>query len=117
MNNSKITNDFVEPEEVKDIKPQLRARETELIAIIRAIENLNANPDWKLLQDKIFNGVVLSLNKELMSEVKKQPLNGPKIHSLNGQIKWAEKYTNLSDLASIYKLELLNVRNNLNASN
>lgn len=116
MNNSFISENVSLAEyEKPDNKPALRVRETELSSIIEAIVNLANNPDYQVLQAKIFNGLVEGLNKRLMVEVKKKPLNGPLIHSLNGQIEVATKYSDILSLASIYKLELQNTRKVLNA--
>lgn len=118
MNNSfiAIQNVSLELDKPVDNTVLFRQKETELIAIIEAINKVVENSDWQLLEDKIFSGVVASLESRLKTEIKKKPLNGPMIHSLNGQIEWAEKYTNLSKLADIYKLELINVRNKLNGA-
>lgn len=93
-----------------------RERESELIKIIEALNRVAESPEWQLLNDKIFGGVVDSLKREREVQVEKQPLNGPLIHNLNGQIKWAKKYLDLSSFANIYKQELINVRKQLNAS-
>lgn len=93
-----------------DLTVSLRERETELVRIVEALERVGLSRDWQLLEDLIFKGVLTALNRELATEIKKQPLNGPKIHSLNGQIKWAEKFINLASLASIYKQELSSIR-------
>ena len=115
MNNSKLI-ETLNDEEVLDLKPMLRQKETELVEIIQALNNLASSPDWKVLQEKIFDGVVETLKRQRDVEVEKKPLNGPIIHSLNGQLAWAKKYSNLAHLADIYKLELSNIRSKLNAS-
>jgi hypothetical protein len=48
--------------------------------------------------------------------VEKKPLNGPLIHSINGQLAWAKIFLNLPDLVNKYKAELDNVRKQLNAT-
>lgn len=95
---------------------RFRERESELIAIIEAFETVGASSEWKLLKEKVWDGVISSLLKQRDMEVEKKPLNGPLIHSINGQLAWAKKYLNISDLANIYKLELQNIRKNLNAT-
>lgn len=116
MNNSfiAIENVSLELEPSLDNTVHFRQRESELIAIIETINKIAESKEWKVLNDKIFNGVVEGLKRERESEIEKQPLNGPKIHNLNGQIKWARKYTNFTTLADIYKQELINVRKQLN---
>jgi hypothetical protein len=117
MNNSFIAmeNVSLELEVPVDNTVALRQKETELVAIIKAITNIAELREWKLLQEKIFDGVVASLKRQRDTEVEKKPLNGPVIHSLNGQLAWAKKYSDFARLADIYKLELQNIRKQLNA--
>lgn len=116
MNNSFIAmeNVTLEMEETVDNTVHFRQRESELRAIIEAINKIAETEEWKVLKEKIFDGVLINLERRLQTEIKKKPLNGPMIHSLNGQIEWAEKYTNFITLANIYKQELINVRKQLN---
>lgn len=122
MNNSFIAQNSLEIEHVSleletavDVA-EFRKKETELIQIIEAIKVIAESHEWKLLKTKIFDGVVEGLKKQRDFEVEKKPLNGPVIHSLNGQLAWAKKYSDFSKLADIYKLELENVRKVLNAN-
>jgi hypothetical protein len=103
MNNSKIAIDniSIDFEEPLDTKPMLRQKETELLEIIEAIEKIGASAYWKLLQDKVFNGVMEALQNRIRSEK-----NPTEIYRLQGQIVWAEKYSDLSKLAQAYRNEL-----------
>ncbi len=114
MNNSLLEIDF-ELEPVVDTA-KLRVKETELGRIVEALTKVAESQEWAYLQEKMFAGVVDSLKREREAEVERQPLNGPKIHNLNGQIKWAKKYLDLLSLAIIYKQELVNIRKRINAT-
>ncbi len=116
MNNSFIAQNNITLEET-DVTPRLRERESELVKIIKAIEGIEQSAEWQILKEKVFDGVVDSLLRQRDNEVEKKPLNGPMIHSLNGQLAWAKKYSNLSKLADIYKLELRKIKEQLNAKN
>lgn len=118
MNNSfiAIENVSLELETPVDNTVVFRQKESELVAIIEALQKVSESPEWLLLKDKIFDGVVQNLKNRRDTEVEKKPLNGPVIHSLNGQLEWAKKYSDLSSLVSIYKQELINVRNRLNGN-
>ena len=118
MNNSFIAveNISLELEQVSEPKlnlVKLREKETELIKLIEAINKIGASSEWQYLRDNLFKGVVESLKRQRDSEVEKKPLNGPVIHSLNGQLAWAKKYLDIATLADIYKLELANIRKQL----
>lgn len=116
MNNSFIAIESIALETPVDNTVRFRERESELIAIIEAFETVGVSSEWKVLKEKVWDGVVVSLLKQRDTEVEKKPLNGPLIHSINGQLAWAKKYLNITDLASIYKTELTNVRSKLNAT-
>lgn len=118
MNNSfiAIENVSLDLDEPKVNLAHLRQKETELVAIIEAITVVSESKEWQLLKEKVFDGVVESLKRRRDTEVEKKPLNGPVIHSLNGQLEWAKKYSNFDSLASIYKQELSNIRKMLNAA-
>lgn len=116
MNNSFVSLNSLELETPVDNTVHFREQESKLIKIVEALNKVSENRDWKYLQDTIFQGVVDGLKRERETQIERQPLNGPLIHNLNGQIKWAKKYLDLLDLASIYKQELVNVRKQLNAN-
>ncbi len=117
MNNSFIATESISLEmETIDNSVRFREKEAELIQIIEAIETVAQSKEWAVLKEKLWDGVVDSLMKQRNVEVEKKPLNGPLIHSINGQLVWAKKFLNISDLANIYKLELQNIRSKLNAA-
>ena len=112
MNNSVIEQYSLTEEVVVDIKPQLRKREQELTEIIESIHKVAASNYWKLLEQKVFGGIVTGLHNRLIAEK-----NPTEIYRLQGQIVWAEKYSDFTKLAQVYENELLNIRKKLDASN
>ena len=115
MNNSKITLDNLTlgDDPIIDITPTLRAKEANLMTIIESLKNIATNRDWMILQERIFNEVVENLEKRLLSEAKKRPLDEGEIYSLNGQLTWARKYADLNKMVKDYWNELTNVRKQL----
>lgn len=116
MNNSFIAtqNVSMKLEDTVDLTVPLKQREIKLVKILEAIDKVSNSSEWLTLKHEVFDGVVESLIKNRDTEVEKKPLNGPMIHSLNGQLAWAKKYSNLASLADIYKQELSNTRKALN---
>ena len=117
MNNSFIALDSTEPilkEEEFDRTPWLRGRETELVKIIEAMKRVAVSDDWSTLKSNIFDGVVEFLEKELLTEAKKDQPDTLKLASLKGQFVWAKKYADLDSLTNAYKNELLGIRKQLN---
>jgi hypothetical protein len=111
MNNSQIAIDNVSlsEEEVLDTKPLLRQRETELIEIIEGLEHISSSRYWKVIE-RVFIKDFNSLQKQLRNEK-----NPTEIYRLQGRITQAEK-TDLSILLQAARLELQNLRKNLNAN-
>ena len=94
----------------------LRDKEAELIAVLEPLETIANSKEWAALKEKLWDPQVAGLLKQREREVEKKPLNGPLIHSINGQLAWAKIFLNLPDLVNKYKAELDNVRKQLNAT-
>lgn len=112
MNNSKLAIEKVSLtlEEPEDKKPLFQEKESELILILEAIQEVLDTKGWSTLKIKLFDGVVEKLSKELTNEANKENPDTLKLNRIAGQLKWAEKYADLSKLATIFRLELTNVR-------
>lgn len=108
MNNSLLQLEVVEE---LDIKPQLRVRERELLEIIEAIRRVAASDYWQLLKVKVFDGIVNSLENRLRNEK-----NPTEMYRLQGQLIWADKYSDLEKMVQAYENELKSLRNKLNAN-
>ena len=111
MNNSQI--EISEPE-VFDAKSLLRDRASKLVRMIEAIERVAKSADWSILKAEIFEPVSANLERKLMSEVKKDEMNEPEIYRLQGQLVWARKYSKLEDLKEVFKVELTNIKKQIN---
>lgn len=112
MNNSKLAIDSVplELEEPKDNKPALREREQKLVNIIANLRRVSETLEWSSLKQEIFDGLVVTLEKELRNEAKKDAPDSGKLNRLAGQLKWAEKFSDLSKLEDVFRVELTNIR-------
>ncbi len=106
MNNGFIAQQNIDFEDQPKNLDSLRAEETNLMAIIDSCIRLANHPDWLVLKEKVFDGVVDSIRKRREIEIEKKPRNGPTIHNLNGQLEWAKKYSDLLTVASTYKQRL-----------
>lgn len=115
MNNSKLAIEAVSLSEESrpDIKPQLREKEATLIRVIEAIQRVEKSPEWRTLKIELFDGLLASLEKELREEAKKETPNVLKLRNLAGQLKWADRYANLSKLEADKRNELTGIRKNL----
>jgi methionine salvage enolase-phosphatase E1 len=107
MNNSRIAIEDVslELEEPFDTQPILREQSTELLEIIEALDNITKSAYWKILQEKVWSGILTSLQRRINIEKDTQ-----EIARLQGQIVWAEKYTDLNKLTQVYRTKLQNIK-------
>lgn len=107
MNNAKIAieNVSLEIEKPVDVMPMLRKRAEELTDIIEAINAIRGSSYWKTLEQKVFSGVTSALYKKLENESDEK-----EIFRLQGQIRWAEKYSDLSKLSDVYNEELKRIK-------
>lgn len=112
MNNSWLTLESVKlsQEELVDRTPELQEKEGELVKLIGAIQEIGKTKEWSTLKTKVFDGVTESLSREMTIEAKKENPDTLKLNRLAGQLKWAEKYSDLSKLENVFRLELTNVR-------
>ena len=114
MNNALIEN-FSTPKEELDREPWLRARQDELITILNNIDELLKSKPWKMLSSLVFEGVTESLERRLSNEAKKDTPNNLELARINGQLVWAKKYSDLNELARVFRIELEGIKNQLKA--
>lgn len=104
-----MNNAFVQEEPKIDRKPMLRQREQTLQETVEAIEAISQSNYWQVLKNNVFDGLVETLGRKLADE--KEEIE---IHRLQGQIAWARKFSNFKSLADAYRLELTNIRKQIN---
>lgn len=100
-------------EQVADNKPYMRKREETVLKIIEAIRKVEATQEWSTLKTEVFDSLVVTLEKELRDEAKKENPDAFKLNRLAGQLKWAEKYSELPKLENFFKVELIGLRKQL----
>lgn len=111
-----MNNAFLQEEqEIKeDNSVTLRKRQTEVVKIIEAINALAQREEWHVLKELIFDGIVEKLEKNLQQEAKKLELQPADIYRLQGELKWARRYSDLYKLAETYKAEINSITKKLN---
>ena len=118
MNNSKLIVDAVPLtlEEPAVNKTYLRERETEIASILDALKKVQATKEWSTLKTKLFDGIVDSLTRDMHNEAKKENPDTLKLNRLAGQLKWAEKYSDLAKLENVFRTELVSIKQKLYGS-
>lgn len=109
MNLSQVQVDLAE-EKPEDLKPKLQAEEARLVRIIEALQGIAQTKEWSTLKTEVFDNLVNVLEKDLKYEAKKESPEPTKLNRLAGELKWAEKYSDLLKLENIYRVQLQNIR-------
>lgn len=97
-----------------DTSPIIREREGKLVKMIEAIDAISQSKEWTVLKEEVFDSLVTTLNKQISAEARKENPDTLKLNRLAGQLKWAEKYSDLRKLESLFRTELTNIREQLN---
>src|SRR5258708_17883032 len=93
-----------------DNRVYLKEREAELVKIIESVQSIQASKGWSTLKTKVFDPLADSLTKEIHSEARKEIPDTLKLNRLSGQLKWAERFSDLKKLEDSFRSELSNVR-------
>lgn len=113
-----MNNGFLQDDEVViDTTVVLRERQVKVIKIIEAINALSSREEWRVLKDLIFDGALKRVEDSLQTESRKDELFVPTIYRLQGELKWAKKYSDLYKLAETYKVELESINKKLTKEN
>lgn len=110
MNNSFSLESPVSQEKPDD---RLREREAKLVRLIEALGALDASKEWSTLKEELFDGALESIEGKIRIEADKAEILLPELYRLQGERKWAKKYSKLDTLADSYRVELANIRRTL----
>jgi len=110
MNNALIvelnTEEVIDPRRVE----ALRERDSELVRMIEAIDALLKSNEWSTLKELEFDKTVATLEANLANEATKSEISAPTIYRLQGELKWARKFSKLENLSDQYRKELNGIR-------
>jgi hypothetical protein len=81
-----------------------------LLRILEAIKDVQENRSWSTLKTEIFDSLVNTLEKDIRIEARKEEPSPTKLNRLAGELKWAERYSDLYKLEQKHRVELQNVR-------
>ena len=109
MNNSKIVLENSEGEKI----PFLQKQQGELTQIVEAINQVEVSGEWQKLKKLFLDEIVTNLEKQLASEAGKDEVNPPKIYRLQGELKWAKRYSDLKKLSEAKRQQIENIKNQI----
>ena len=110
MNNSKIVYEN-SGEESKTLF--LQKQQGELTQIVEAINQVESSENWQKLKKLLLDEIATNLEKQLVSEAAKDEVNPPKIYRLQGELKWAKRYSDLKKLSEVKRQQIENIKNQI----
>lgn len=118
MNNSKIALDFatLSSDEPIDRSTWLNERESSLTKILKAVEDIQTSEAWQTLKKELLDGVVQTLERRLKTEAEKKEPDLRELNVLQGQLAWARRYADLGKLGDFLRLELGNIRKQIDSN-
>lgn len=103
MNNA-VFQEENEPTESTEIQIALLTRQ------IEAVAGLLENKDWRTLQELCFSKEIERIDRLLLQEAKKTDMNFGAMLTLQGELKWAKRYSDLASWAKLLKNQLDNLK-------
>ncbi len=115
MNNSKFAIDSVSLtlEEPHVDLDAFKEREQKLVKVIEALREVQQIKSWSSLKTELFDELPANLEKQISVEAKKENPNIQKLNRLAGELKWAERFSDLKKLEDTFLVELQSVRKQL----
>lgn len=115
MNLGKIAMDNVSLEmEEKVNTDSFKERESKLTKLIESLREVQQTKAWSSLKKDLFDELPANLERQISAEAKKLNPDILKLNRLSGELKWAERYSNLKKFEDELMVELQNVRKQLN---
>lgn len=105
MNNASIS--LKTPESVQELTQE---REAKLVRTIQAVEDILGSKSWSTLKEEIFDDLLSKLERELKEEARKENPDTNKLNRITGEMKWAERFADLTKLENTLRVELQGIR-------
>jgi len=115
MNNSFLATNSVSLhlEEPVDTSPVFIEREANLLKVIEALRIIRQTNEWSSLKEEVFDKLSGDLERQIGQEAQKLNPDTHKLNRLSGELKWAERFSDLKKLEDSYRVELTHVRSKL----
>lgn len=91
---------------------ELRARQTELVNILTALNSVLQSKDWQVLQELVFGPLVERIDRQLLAEAKSKDPRRDELKFLQGQLAIAKRF-DLETFGQICKKELEGIKQKL----
>ena len=94
----------------------LRERESKLVRLVEVFDALSRSAEWSSLKQELFDGALASIELKLRLEAEKAEVSLPELYRLQGERKWAKRYSDPVSYVSTLRAELAHIRKQLNPS-
>ena len=91
----------------------LREKENELIEIIEAFNFLEQSEEWNTVKKLVYSKSLASIERQLMSEAQKFPIQTDKLYKLQGEWEWAKRFSDTSRHIDALKKQLAGIKQQL----
>jgi NADH:ubiquinone oxidoreductase subunit E len=85
------------------------------VKLIEALGSLRKNKEWSTLKEELFDDALDTLDRKQATEAEKSNIDLPTLYRIQGQKAWVRRY-DFDYLTEMYRLELANIRKQLNPS-
>lgn len=97
----------------EEAKTKLREEQDRLTKLIKVIEELDLNEDWKEIKALLLDNLVSKIETKLYQEAISPTIVPENLYKLQGELKWAKRYADLKSYASTLRIELEIVKKRL----
>lgn len=104
MNNSLIS---PKPETAKEMAEE---REAKIVRLLEAVGQIRESSAWSTLKTEEFDSLTTRIRQDLLREAKNDNPNTNKLNRLAGELKWAERFSDLDKYEKALRVELQGVR-------
>lgn len=96
-----------------EVKEKLREEQTRLIKLVAALEGLEKNKDWKVVQELVFEKSLESIERLIMNEALAPTIDPNKIYKLQGEWVWAKQYVDTKKFVEMLSKQLQTIKQKL----
>jgi hypothetical protein len=96
-----------------DEKVKLREIQNDLVRLIKSYVALDKNPDWKVLQELVFEKSLASIERQILNTALSKDINLNELYKLQGEWAWAKQHLDINRVVNGLKVQLEDIKQKL----
>jgi hypothetical protein len=96
-----------------DEKVKLREIQNNLVRLIESYVALDKNPDWKVLQELVFEKSLASIERQILNTALSKEINLNELYKLQGEWAWAKQHLDINRVVNSLKVQLEDIKQKL----